>query len=286
LLLPALGLAQGRVVLVYSSEAEAYTAALEGFRTALREAAPVAVINLRDPAGAAALAPALAPGNARLIVVMGSEARTAVAVLHPAAPVIESMTLRSEQESREGLAGSVRLDLPLPAILTELRKVFPGRTRIAIIRNASQPKQVDSAAAARARQQGFALRIVDSNGPDDLVRTFRSVKGDADFVVCLPDSTLYNSATVKPLILASLESRIPIVGFSSNFVRAGAAAGVYPDFHDIGAQTGELALKQLSGASVSDESPRKLQIAVNPRVLRLLGLDFQTPRDGNVLVIR
>lgn len=107
-----------------------------------------------------------------------------------------------------------------------------------------------------------------------------------DFVLCLPDSTLYNSTTAKPLILASLNNRVPIVGFSANFVRAGAAIGVYPDFRDVGVQTGEIAQRGLAGQAIAaDEGPRKVTVAVNQRVVRLLGLEYQ-PRHGEVVTFR
>ena len=115
--------------------------------------------------------------------------------------------------------------------------------------------------------------------PEDLVKSFLSLKGKADFVVVLPDSSLYNNTTVRPLIQASLESRLPIVGFSSSFVRAGAAVGIYPDFRDIGSQAADVVQKLIAGKTgMADESPRKLQVAVNQRVLRLLGLNCnETP---------
>ena len=109
---------------------------------------------------------------------------------------------------------------------------------------------MDAAALARGRQQGFTVRVLSVQNPEELLKAVRSLNGQVDFVVCLPDSTLYNSATAKPLILASLESRLLIVGFSSSFVRAGAGVGVYPDFRDIGVQAGEVAAKQLAGQPV------------------------------------
>jgi hypothetical protein len=35
-----------------------------------------------------------------------------------------------------------------------------------------------------------------------------------------------------------------------------------------------------------DEGPRKLQVAVNQRVMRLLGLDYKQPRNGGLVVFK
>lgn len=103
-----------------------------------------------------------------------------------------------------------------------------------------------------------------------------------------PDGTLYNGTTVKPLILASLESQLPVAGFSASFVRAGAAAGVYPDYLETGVQAGEMARKYLAGtAALSIEAPRKVRVAANASVARLLGLRLasKTGRESGIVVL-
>ena len=71
------------------------------------------------------------------------------------------------------------------------------------------------------------------------------------------------------------------------FVRAGAAVGVYPDFRDIGAQTAQLAERQLSGQAVTaEEGPRKVVVAVNQRVIRLLGVEYEPRRGAEVVTLR
>jgi ABC-type uncharacterized transport system substrate-binding protein len=147
--------------------------------------------------------------------------------------------------------------------------------------------QADTASLARARALGFSVQITDCRNPEELLQALRSLKGRVDFVLCLPDTVLYNGTTVKPIILASLESHLLIVGFSQSFVRAGAAIGVYPDFRDIGIQTGAIAQRQLAGQPVAaEEGPRKLVVAVNQRVIRLLGIEYKPRLDGGVVTLR
>jgi ABC-type uncharacterized transport system substrate-binding protein len=82
-------------------------------------------------------------------------------------------------------------------------------------------------------------------------------------------------------VLASLEHGLPLVGFSPAFVRAGAAAGIFPDYRELGRQAGEMALRLLRGEDFpADESPRKIQVAVNQRVTRLLGVEFHAEALG------
>jgi ABC-type uncharacterized transport system substrate-binding protein len=128
---------------------------------------------------------------------------------------------------------------------------------------------------SRARKEGFTVLVVDCDGPARLLKAVASMKGKVDFLLCFPDPDLYNSVTIKPLVMASLEGRMPLVGFSPAFVRAGAAAGIYPDYRETGRQAAEMAQRLLRGEDRGpDTGPRKIQLAVNQRVARLLGIEF------------
>jgi putative ABC transport system substrate-binding protein len=287
-----------QVVVLFASGVEAYAEAVDGLRSGLGALLQSAVfIDVKAPQAESEIADAVRPGSQRLVITVGSEAFTALASRSTDAVLIPTMTLRSDA-ARAGTtlqrAGAVHLDVPVTNLLTELKVMFPRRNRISMIRNPLHDG-AEPALAGWARQQGFALPTVDCSRAEDLVRIFLSLKGKADFVIVLPDSSLYNNTTVTPLIVASLENQLPLVAFSSSFVRAGAAVGIYPDFRDIGSQAASLALRYAAAhaaasgstqAAMPDENPRKLQVAVNQRVMRLLGLDYQQPRNGGLVVFK
>jgi ABC-type uncharacterized transport system substrate-binding protein len=268
------------VVIVFASGVEAYVEAVSGLRAGLAGLVPDPVIvDLKSSQNGAVLSDFLNAGKQRLIITVGTQALLTVASQKSEATIISTMIVRSDRPpgSQPAQAAqrqpTVYLDVPLASLMSQLAILLPGKNRFGIIHNSSR-EEPDPSLAAHAKQQGFTLHAASCSRPEDLVKTFLSLKGHADFVVVLPDSSLYNNTTVRPLILASLESRLPIVGFSSSFVRAGAALGVYPDFRDVGGQTADIVLKLIAGKTVvADESPRRLQVAVNQRVLRLLGLD-------------
>ncbi len=275
-----------QVTVVYTSEAGPYNEAVEGLRATVGNI-PLMMVDLQQPASKAQLANSLLRSSSRLIITIGGDALDAVTARNVEVPLVATMIMRSEQARGPRLAAAIHLDIPLADILGELKNVFPQKMRIAIIRNPALAGQIDGNVLARARLQGFTIQVADCNNPEELLRVIHAFKGQVDFVLCLPDSSLYNGTTVKPLILASLESHLLIVGFSQSFVRAGAAVGVYPDFRDIGVQTGETARKQLSGQTVAaEEGPRKVVVAVNQRVIRLLGIEYEPRRGAAVVIVR
>ena len=74
-----------------------------------------------------------------------------------------------------------------------------------------------------------------------------------------------------------MRNRIPFVGLSQTWVKAGALYALDRDYEDIGAQCGELAVKILQGTSPSalpPVTPRKVVYSINLRTARHMKLDI------------
>jgi putative ABC transport system substrate-binding protein len=276
------------VTVAGSMAVEAHRSAVDGMRTGLSKSSlEIHVVDLGRLGAERARAERFVEPATRLIVAMGTEALQLVAAQRPPVPVIATMLLRgvsppgktARPEDSFNLAATIVLDVPLPALLVRLTQMFPGKTRLGIIRNINTGSLPAVSPEPRAQPRGFTVRVADCAGAEQLLPTFLTLKGQVDFVWCMPDGMLYNSATIKPLILASIENRLPLIGFSESFARAGAALGVFPDFHDVGQQTAEIALQIANGQSVRTfEGPRKVKLALNQSVLRLIGLRFTPPK--------
>jgi len=269
------------VVIVTTSAVEVFGQAVEGIERGLGTAAKIIVVDLANsPDGGAR---ELKGSDIRLFIAVGNNALEYASQLKTA-PVLATMLLRADlfASGNHPAAGAVMLDLSLSEILADGAKLFPGRARAAIIRSHGPQALPPQTLEAEAKAAGMSIRVVDCLTPDRLLPAFLSLRGQVDFVICPPDGKLFNSTTVRPLILASLEHRLPVIGFSESFVRTGAMAGVYPDYAEVGVQTGELARKYLSGTpSGENQYPKKTRMAVNARVARLLGLRLPAGAEKN-----
>ena len=283
LALPLLGVCESppavrSIVVVASLGVGAHRSAIEGIRAALgKSSSQIRIVELAEArSGLAARVRLAAPGT-RVIIAVGSEALQIVEGEQPTVPVICTMLLRStpEQYAAASPTATISLDVSIQSLLARLKVLFPEKTRLGIIRNPALGGLNSAPLPARSQLQGFTVRVVECSGAEQLLAALDSLQGQVDFVWCLPDGRLYNSATIKPLILASIEHRLPLIGFSENFTRAGAAVGIYPDFRDIGLQTGEVARQVLDGQPLhAPEGPRRLRVAINQSVLRLPGLRY------------
>ncbi len=281
-----------RVAVVYAAGVPAYVEAAGTFRDAMEDAGAV-VVPVVLPPTPEALARKLDASLPDLIVTFGSAAAAAVAALPGDKPMIAAMVLGNREfrklvaQAPERLISAVTLDIPPAAALVRLKAAFPRRRRLVVVYNpdCSPVDQQEYEAAARAF--GMTVSFVRCSGPRCLLETVASWRRRADFLWCLPDVLLYPPATVAPLVLASVSSGLPIVGFSESFVGAGALAGFYPDQRDIGLQTARLARAFFhDGRLPAVEPPRTIHFAVNLRVVRLLGLAWREPDEPGVKVLR
>lgn len=129
-----------------------------------------------------------------------------------------------------------------------------------------------------SKRSGLVLEVMACPHPRELVDAFLRLQSRADLVWCPPNPQLYNSATLKPLLMASLTNRLPIVGFSEQFVQAGALFGGAADFVDVGRQTASLAMRVARNEPVPPHvKARKFRFAYNQRVGRLLGVKAVVP---------
>jgi len=275
-----------KVLLVGPSSNPVYQDTFAGLLERLRNSnLETVIIDPRDDAAMTDLDKAIS-ARPKIAVAVGSEAVELAAKGNWRVPVVTSMTLRPPPGAPT-LVSSVVLGVPLGVVLARLKQCFPGKTRIGVIFN---PASGEDRAAFKpeATRAGLSVEIVDCPAPAGLIPAVIALKErKADFVLCLPDSSLYNAATIKPLVMVSLEQRIPLVAFSASFVRAGAAIGIYADLKALGRQTADAALRYLASNTPDHaEGPRTVQLGINQRVARLIGLEFREQESAEVVVFR
>jgi putative ABC transport system substrate-binding protein len=281
-----------RFAIVAASREGPHAAAIEGIEQAL-SARSIASATFQLPADEASLRQALSGAGHQVTIAVGAEAVRTVSSSGSRIPLLATMVFRADmanagppQGGEIKLAGAVWLDLPIPLVASGLREVFPDASRFALVHDPSQPDTADDIAQIRQLPPGISVRSVECGSAADLLTSMRKLRGQVEFVICRPDSTLYNKTTVEPLILASLEHKLPLVGYSASFVRAGAALGVYPNFNEIGRQSAALAERCLTSPSaMHEEYPRRTTVAANERVLHLLGRSYKATQ-GDVVLIR
>jgi len=112
----------------------------------------------------------------------------------------------------------------------------------------------------------LALWAVPVKSPSELPLAMDSLASRAEVLWGLPDEMVFNQHTAKQILLYSFRNRIPVVGISEAWVKAGALFALRWDYQDLGRQCGEMAAQILRGTppqALPLAHPRKVGMVLN-----------------------
>ncbi|MGH7302649.1 MAG: ABC transporter substrate-binding protein [Candidatus Rokuibacteriota bacterium] len=280
-----------RIGVLERTSAAIHGANLEGFRHGLRSLGYVEgknlVIDYRSADGRDERFPDLAADLAQLkvdlILTRGTPAALAAKHAAPGIPVVITgvgdpvaqgiiTSLARPGGNITGLSATVTEIYPKRVeLLTEL---VPRATRIAALfnmGNSAIPRQWQEVETA-ARSRGVQAQLLDVRKVEDLRPAFEAaVRQRADaMVVGLETLTLANAALIVEL---AARHRLPAVYASTEFVGGLASYGVnYPDHYRRAAAFADKIFKGARPADLPVEQPTKLELVINLRAARALGL--------------
>ena len=270
------------IAVLVSQDAAPYQEALEGFRRALSRqgvSAQLEVYPLRgEIAGADAALRGARDGRAQLILTLGALATRAAVRSVQEIPIVAGMVLTPEDLAGAPNATGVFLEFPVETELHWLQRILPGQRNVGVLFNPSENQERIDSAARVARGLGLTLQSRKVASPRDLPDALDSLANRADVLWSVPDQVVLTPQTVRPIMLFSLRNRIPFVGLSQTWVKAGALYALDRDYDDIGAQCGEMAAAILQGKptrSLPPVPPRKVIYSINLKTARMLKLDIQ-----------
>ncbi len=271
------------VALVMSSSVGPFVTAAKVIEDTLRKSPLQPEILTFDLAGestnASAVLGLVQRASPAQIITVGSLATATVVGERSPAPVVFSMTLYSAQSGFGAGHGrevtGATLDIPHDHQFGTQPRLLPGARRLGVLYHPAETGAIVESARAAAQRHNFSLEARRVDGAGEAPAALDELMEKVDAVWTVADSHVFTPETTSAMILASLRRRIPLFGLSAAHVRAGALAALSCDYADVGAQTGELALRVLGGEKASGippTPPRKTALALNLRSAQHLGL--------------
>jgi putative ABC transport system substrate-binding protein len=157
-----------------------------------------------------------------------------------------------------------------------LKDIKPDLARLAVLRNPDNPTTNPYLRETEkvAEVLGLAVRPFDARTVDDLSAAFAAmVEWRAEGVTTLSDGMFFSRR--ERIVALTQEKKLPGVHPESAFVEAGALLSYGPSLPDLFQRAGSYAGRILKGTKPSDlpvEQPSKLELLVNLKTARLLGL--------------
>lgn len=220
--------------------------------------------------------------RADLIVAVGSEATRASLRRAEGRPLIATLLPRqayeralAESPSRPRGATAIYLDQPVARLMAFAHFLLPDRSKAGVLVGA------DTRPLLPAIRQGAAgatltADIEDVESDTALVASLNQLLGRSDFLVALPDSTVYRRDNIRVILLTSYRYQKPVIAFSQAFATAGALAAIYSSPAQIARQATDV-VRNLNPDAVTlppPQGPTLFSIAINRNVAQALGLSL------------
>ena len=223
-----------------------------------------------------------------LIVAVGTEVTLQVTTLNPPVPVLSVAIPRLSFEqlqrrhtgradaSRRSELSAIYLDQPLERRLDLVQQVLPRARRIGVILG---PDTLAYASDFRAATQSrrLALRVGRVEDEAQLIKTLDEVLKESDVLLGVVDPLVFNRASARNILLTTYRWRVPLIGISPAYVRAGALAAVYSTPEHIARQLAEMiAGFRSKGVKLPPpQYPKYFSVAVNYQVAESMGIPVE-----------
>lgn len=224
----------------------------------------------------------LAPADDAVFITFGDSTSSKVIQLHGDSP---QLNITYDGEHIEHLGGHSHsvLALTQPACrqILFVRKLEPGWESAAII-TSKQSSSLLQAIRQCAAQHNLTLRIYPVDNEKELLQKLVEAVEQNDVLLALADTVVYNSRSIKNILLTAYRHRKPVIGYSNSFVEAGAVAAIYTSAEDAGKQAAEIVQNYISAKGCFNRetyTPSAFTVSINRQVARALDIELDQSMD-------
>jgi putative ABC transport system substrate-binding protein len=270
------------VVVIQLGTAEPYEIALQALTSELDPEARLVVqkIDPRD-ANAGARVADLEPD---VLVPIGTRATSWALESTTDIPIVFAMVLnpvssklvKSADEPGGRITGAT-LDISVESQLRTLRDAV-NADRVAVMFNPAKTQAVVDEARRAAARAGIELVPIEVHDPTQLERALDRVDGSFDALWSVADQTVLAGGAVQRVLLHTLKRRVPYMGLSEQYVRAGALLALTASYEENGRQAAALVRRVAAGeqpGSLPLATPQNVEVVFNPKTAERLELNIR-----------
>jgi len=259
-----------KIAVLVSSSEPPYEEALAGFQAYLAKQGikeDYEVYRLASDAGKVEQAiRMIKKSGVQIIFTLGSLGTEAAVKKIPEIPVVACLVLRTDDLAKAPNATGVGLEFPLEIQFSWLKTILPEAKTIGVIYNPEENKKRVEHAARIARRLGLRLEALEVYTAQDIPSALTTLSKRADVLWGLPDTLTLSAQMAKHILLFAFRNKIPIIGPSDAWVKAGALYSLDWDYRDLGIQCGIMARRILQDTPLSEitpATPRKVLYSIN-----------------------
>ncbi len=265
------------IAILKSADIAVYNQAVAGFKAATMANTTFSEYDLQGNfERGRKIARKLRASNAVLVLAVGLKAALAARLEILDTPVVFCMVLDPDKyDLRAPNMRGITLEVPLDRQFATIKSVLPRVSKIGVVFDASKTAGLVKEGRSLAKRLGLELVEGQVRSEKDVPIVLRKLIAKIDALWLIPDSTVLTRDSLRFLLGTALDHNVPVIGYSSEFVRSGALVGLSVSYQGVGQQAGQLASRILAGRATlaaATVPPDRVQISLNLKTARFLGI--------------
>jgi len=218
----------------------------------------------------------IAAGMKASLIVAQAKPSAMLTVLVPKEGVVKLMhDFPALVKSGPNVFSAIYLDQPLKRQLDLIMAVLPQTRSVGILYSAP-PKELNTLRSLAATRK-LELNERSSTTFATLHASLQSLLLSSDVLLALPDSEIYNTMTIRNILLATYRNKVPLIGFSAAYVKAGALCAVFSTPEQLAEQSLNIILEFIvTGTLPAPQYAKEFEVSVNEQVARSLELNIKS----------
>ncbi len=283
------GSAASEVAIIKSKNIKPYNIAIKAFSKSVQ--ARIAESDMEsDLKKGAAIAKKIQTQNPDVIFSVGAEATYAASNNIRKIPIIFSMVTDPVRYNIQGEnVTGVKLEIPMEKQIEILKEIMPDVRKIGAIYSDEKANLFLDKLKSQLSSAGIELVTRKISSPKDIPAAIKKIMSEVDSLWLVFDPIVTSSPRVvqEVILFQALRSKMPVIGFNKWSVTAGALFCLYSEYEDIGIQSGKmvnLILQGTSPSSIPIESPEKVKVFFNEKVIRRIesGITLNIPDNAYI----
>lgn len=220
--------------------------------------------------------------NYKAIITLGTHAAIVSAKNISDITIISALIPKNNVMIQENLTTNPKqhflyLDQPAGHSLALIKALSSRFEDIGIVVDSKDQATVESLQNAAMRLK-LNLLIEQIFSIDQVGTAINTLLERIDIFLTTPDTNIHNKSTVSNILLSTYRKRVPLIGFSSAYVKAGALAAVYSSPEDIAYQVRDNIIAHFSSEQIPLEQQmgKYFSVLFNTDVARSLGFPIKS----------
>jgi len=206
----------------------------------------------------------LEQSHADLVFALGAKAVTHTSKIKTTAPILATMIQTPERLDPSKRNYALLLARSPKSQLEWHQRILPQAKRVGLLFDPNiNQLWVDEAKRVAASLE-LEIIAVPVNSPMEIPAALKVLGRNADSILGIADATVYSNKTVRSVLLFSFRNRIPLVGLSKAWAKAGALYALDWNYAKLGQQAGTLAIRLLNENQTPPVSPTIVPLSQTP----------------------